>query len=333
MSDALAGLADSAPLPRLVLLGTGGTIAGRSTTVGDDIDYQAAQLSVGALLATLPHRLAVPLEIEQVAQIDSKDMGFSVWKKLAARLSFHLQRPEVGAVLITHGTDTLEETAYFLHRVLQPGKPVLLTCAMRAADALLADGPQNLSDALVVAQHPGARGVLVVCAGQVHGAVDVVKTHTYRLDAFDSGDAGPLAVVEQGQVRQFRCWPTAPAGAACNLQANPCLQQVSALPRVDLLYSHADADGSLVRSLLAQAAAPQEPALRGLVVAGSGNGTLHQALEAALLQAQAQGVQVRRASRCARGRVISPAGRSFADAGGLSAVKARLALALELLGL
>ena len=119
----------------------------------------------------------------------------------------HLARPEVAAIIVTHGTDTLEETAYFLQRVLAPAKPVVLTAAMRPATSRLADGPQNLADAVAVATAPGARGVVVVVAGTVHSALDVRKVHPYRLDAFGSGDAGPIARVEEGRLRSFRPWP------------------------------------------------------------------------------------------------------------------------------
>ena len=310
---------------RLVILGTGGTIAGRAAQAGDNVGYVAGQVGVADLVAAVPALAGVPLEVEQVAQIDSKDMGLPVWQALAARLQAHLDDPQVSAVIVTHGTDTLEETAFVLQRLLQPSKPVVLTCAMRPASALVPDGPQNLADALAVVRH-GEAGVVVVCAGQVHGALEVAKVHTYRLDAFDSGDAGPLACVEEGEVRRFRSRGSSvpshdPAPLARFLAAD-------ALPRVELVTSHADADGSLVRALMAPGAARP---LRGIVVAGTGNGTVHQALTDALNAAQAQGVRVVLATRCARGRVVPHAGLPFAHSAGLSPVKARLALALDLL--
>lgn len=310
---------------RLVILGTGGTIAGRAAQAGDNVGYVAGQVGVADLVAAVPALAGVPLEVEQVAQIDSKDMGLPVWQALAARLQVHLDDCQVCAVIVTHGTDTLEETAFVLQRLLQPTKPVVLTCAMRPASALVPDGPQNLADALAVVRH-GEAGVVVVCAGQVHGALEVAKVHTYRLDAFDSGDAGPLACVEEGEVRRFRSRGASvashdPAPLARFLAAD-------ALPRVELVTSHADADGSLVRALMAPGAARP---LRGIVVAGTGNGTVHQALTDALNAAQAQGVRVVLATRCARGRVVPHAGLPFAHSAGLSPVKARLALALDLL--
>ena len=143
------------------------------------------------MLAAIAALASLPLVAEQVAQIDSKDMGFDIWRHLALRCAHWLAQADVAGIVITHGTDTLEETAFFLQAVLAPAKPVVLTCAMRPATALAPDGPQNVLDAVAVAAAAGARGVVVVCAGTIHGAADVAKQHTYRLDAFSSGDAGP----------------------------------------------------------------------------------------------------------------------------------------------
>lgn len=309
-----------------VVLATGGTIAGRAASADDHVGYVAGQLAVADLLAAAPGLQGLPLEGEQVAQIDSKDMSLSVWQRLLKRLVHHLARPEVGSVVITHGTDTLEETAYLLHVLLQPSKPVVLTCAMRPATALMADGPQNLSDSVALALHPGAHGVVVVCAGQIHAGLEVNKVHSYRLDAFDSGDAGALGTIEAGRPRMFRAFPV-PAEAPPAQQLEGFLS-ATALPRVALLTSHADADGDLVQALLTQ---PGERPLRGIVVAGTGNGSVNQPLEAALVQARAQGVRVVRTTRCARGVVLPRPGAALHEISGLSPVKARLALALALL--
>jgi L-asparaginase len=311
---------------RLVILGTGGTIAGRAAQAGDNVGYVAGQVGVADLLAAVPALANVALDVEQVAQLDSKDMGLPVWQALAKRLLVHLNDAQVSALILTHGTDTLEETAFMLQRLLQPAKPVVLTCAMRPASALVPDGPQNLADAVAVAQQAGA-GVVVVCAGQVHGALEVEKVHTYRLDAFDSGDRGPLACVEEGQLRHFRSWGAHSHGAHEKALLDRFLA-AETLPRVELVTSHADADGSLVRALMAPGASRP---LRGIVVAGTGNGTVHEALTDALNAAQVQGVRVVLATRCARGRVVPHAGLPFEHSAGLSPVKARLALALDLL--
>src|SRR5258706_13325782 len=192
---------------KVVVLGTGGTIAGTAADALDNVGYTAGQLVVGHLVAAIPALAGVPLECEQVAQVDSKDMSHAVWRELALRCANHLARADVAGIVITHGTDTLEETAWFLHRVLAPAKPVVLTAAMRPETALQSDGPQNLLDAVAVAQAPGAGGVLAGLAGDLHRARDVRKVHPYRIDAFSSGDAGPIGRIEEGRLRPFRPWP------------------------------------------------------------------------------------------------------------------------------
>jgi len=316
---------------RRVILGTGGTIAGRSSRQGDNVGYVAGEVRVEDLLVGVPALAGMALEVEQLDQIDSKDMNFDLWKRLAERVAHHLAREDVAGVVITHGTDTLEETAYFLQMVLQPGKPVVLACAMRPSTALVPDGPQNLLDAVNVAGCAELSGVVAVCAGLVHRAQHVAKVHSYRVDAFDSGDAGPVACVEEGEVRWFH--PPSPTTAQPTGSEALLAQVLGAqtLPRVDIVTSHADNDGALVRSLLAAGAVDAALLPRGLVVAATGNGTVHRALEAALREAQLRGVRVIRSTRCARGRVIPDAANPLPDSAGLSPVKARLALALALL--
>ena len=313
---------------KIVILGTGGTIAGTAASASDHIGYSAAQLGIDQLVAAVPVLVDGPCDLmtEQLAQVDSKDMNFDIWTRLTERVSHYLAQADVQGIVITHGTDTLEETAWFLQALLAPDKPVVLTCAMRPATALTPDGPQNLLDALVVAGHLGARGVLAVCAGAVHGAMEVQKVHTYRLNAYSSGDAGPLAFVEQSGLRVLRNWPEAQIGQAPAAIKNiASLQSGQHWPRVDIVMSHAGADGAVVRALVADG-------VQGLVVAGTGNGSLHHALESALLQAQAAGVRVVRSTRCLEGRVLSKPGEALPDSQGLSPVKARISLLLALLG-
>jgi L-asparaginase len=304
----------------VVILGTGGTIAGTAKNAADNVGYTAAQIGVAQLLAAVPALAGQALEAEQVCQIDSKDMGFAVWRALALRVAQHLARPEVAGIVITHGTDTLEETAYFLQRVLAPDKPVVLTAAMRPATALLADGPQNLLDAVSVARSAGAQGVVAVLAGEVHSAFDVRKTHTYRLAAFGSGDAGVVALIEEGRLRQHRPWPMGEALGVDRLPAD-----AARWPWVEIVTSHAGAKATLVDALCRAGA-------RGIVAACSGNGSLHRELEGALVSAQAAGVCVVRSSRCLEGAVIASAGQDLPSAGALTPVQARVEMILALLG-
>ncbi|MGC9235491.1 MAG: asparaginase [Thiomonas sp.] len=302
--------------PRIVVLGTGGTIAGTATGDPTLPGYTAAVLSVDALLEGIPSlsRLA-QIHAEQVANLDSKDMEVAVWTRLAERVAHWLAQPEIAACVITHGTDTLEETAYFLQLVQRSHKPVVLTAAMRPATALDADGPQNLLDAVRVAVQPQALGLGVVCVlhGRVHAARDVTKASTHRMDAFTSGERGPLGEVDGDSLRLWRRPDNEPG-------APFAIPPADAWPRVEIVLSHAGADGALVRCLVANSAL--QPALRGLVVAGTGGGTVHQRLQEALQWAEEQGVRVAIASR------VGPLRGGAED--GLNAVKLRVRMLVEL---
>jgi L-asparaginase len=305
----------------VVVLGTGGTIAGTASRSTDNVGYRAAQVGVEELMRTLPpHRRGV-VETEQVAQVDSRNMTHAVWRQLALRLEQVLARPDVCGAVVTHGTDTLEETAYLLHRVLAPAKPVVLTAAMRPATSLQADGPQNLLDAITLARTPGVGGVTVTLGGAVWGGAEVRKVHTYRMDAFSAGDAGPVAWIEEGQVRQLRPWPRGTAAGTALLAPDPAVRP---WPEVDIVTSHGGADGRIV-DLLAGAG------VRGIVVAATGNATIHCDLEAALLRAQARGVALLVTTRVAAGPVLAGEQQPFALASGLSPAQARVELLLELL--
>jgi L-asparaginase len=217
--------------------------------------------------------------------------------------------------------------------VLAPAKPVVLVAAMRPATALQADGPQNLLDAVTVARTAGARGVVAVLGGVVHGALEVRKRHPYRLDAFGSGDAGPIAQIEEGRLRQHRAWPTgAGAGAGEGEGEGEGLglvrlpRDVAQWPRVEILMSHAGASGALVRAAC-------EAGAQGLVIAATGNGSVHHEMEAALIAAQGAGVAVLRSTRCLDGSIVEAEGSTpvLPSAGALTPVQARIELMLRLL--
>jgi L-asparaginase len=270
------------------------------------------------LLAAVPQAKTIAtLRGEQISNIGSQDMNDEVWLRLARRVNELAAMKDVDGIVITHGTDTIEETGYFLNLVVKSTKPVVLTAAMRPATAIQADGPQNLLDAVAVAESEGVRGVVAVVAGQVWSGLELRKTHSYRLDAFEAGpDAGPLAVVEEGVVRRFRDWP---AGEALGAALLP--EDATQWPWVEVLASHAGADA---RSLEAWRAA----GLQGLVLACTGNGTVNQALEAPLQALKEAGVPVWRTTRCAQGRIV---GASDEPAAALSPWAARVELMLSLL--
>ena len=303
----------------VVILGTGGTIAGTAEHGGDSVGYRAASLGVQALVAAVPALAGLPLECEQLAQLDSKDMDHATWRLLATAVARHLSRAEVRGVVVTHGTDTLEETAYFLHRVLAPAKPVVLTAAMRPATALLADGPQNLLDAVTLARMAAWRGVHAVLGARVFGAVDLRKQHGWQIDAFGSGDAGPLGLLQDGVLRRFRELPPAAAHAA----AARLIDEESDWPIVDIVTSHSGARGESIDALVACGA-------RGIVVAGTGNGTVHRALLQAAQRARAAGVTVVRASRCLGSGVFGATAEALPSYAALTPWQARIELMLDL---
>ena len=343
---------------KIIVLGTGGTIAGTAASSGDHTGYTAAQLSVADLLRNVDGMSDAlrgdELHSEQVAQLDSKDMDFATMTRLAQRCAHHLAQSDVRGIVITHGTDTLEETAYFLHLVLGAAcadliaqKPVVLTCAMRPATSSEADGPRNLRDAVAVARdalHSGgqARGVLAVCAGDVHHAAHVQKIHSYALNAFSSGDvalgeAGVLARLEHGAV----VWNTGSeqifkqnehvAGIEYAQNAHYLIAHATPetiqWPRIEIVMNHVHHSGNIVRALLV-ASTPTDP-LSGIVVAGTGNSTVSDSLEKALQEARQAGVEVVIASRC-----VWSEQTGLEDAPlRLSPVKQRIALSLNLLTL
>jgi L-asparaginase len=301
------------------VLATGGTIAGVAARADDHVGYRAGQLGAEALVAAVPALAARRVESETLAQLDSCDMDHATWLALRERCALLLARPDVCGVVVTHGTDTLEETAYFLHRTLAADKPVVFTAAMRPATALSADGPQNLLDAATLASMPEARGVLVAFGGRVFAGADLRKVHGYRVDAFDAGDAGVLGQIADGRLQRHRAWPQAPLHAAAT-----ALPPAAAWPLVDIVMSHAGARGEVIDALVRSGA-------RGVVIAGTGNGSVHRSLVEAARRAETAGVRVRRASRCQLGGVVGQRPDSLPSAGTLTPPQARIELMLDLL--
>lgn len=308
-------------LPRIVVLATGGTIAGSSGNPGSSAQYQAATVPVSALLQGVPTLAAVArIEAEQVAQIDSKDLTFALWSVLSARIAHWSAQPDVDGIVITHGTDTLEETAMFLHLTQPCAVPVVLTAAMRPSTSLSADGPLNLLDAVRVAGNAAARGkgVLVVLNQQIHAARDVVKAHTSAVDAVVSPLTGPLGFVQDDHVRVLRQ----------PLSGGRRLPVPHDWPPVEIVASYAQPGRGMVDALVAAG-------VRGIVVAAAGNGSVHEVLGAALADAARAGVAVVRSSRTGAGHVAIPETPralpgAFPSALDLNPYKARVLLMLAL---
>lgn len=307
-------------MEKIVVLATGGTIAGTAGNVADGVGYRAGELPVAGLLgqvAGLRELLGEhTLVTEQLAQINSKDLEPALWQTLALRCAGWMAQPDVRGLILTHGTDTLEETAWFLQRMLdvatgagvlsaaQARKAVVLVSAMRPATARLADGPQNLADAVAVVQDVRASGVLAVAAGKVQSAREVQKVHPYRLDAFDGGDAGALGYVEEGRPRWIR--QRAPVQAldilADAIPARNLWRRMqdagTPWPWVEVLSSHA---GASARAF----AACREAGVHGIVLAGTGNASLHAELEKAAQVALDDGLPVWRTTRCHAGSAVA----------------------------
>ena len=302
----------------LWVLGTGGTISGLAEDAADVRGYTAGQVGVDALLAGVALPRAFQIQTQQVAQIDSKDMTWAVWLDLLDAVKQRLSAEDTQSVVITHGTDTMEETAYFLHLCLGElvrDHAVVLTGAMLPASAAQPDGPKNIADALCVAADPQSRGVMICMAGEVWSALEGQKLHGDRLDAFGARDGHALARVVDGQV----VWRS-PAPAPSRWRVGHLRAQA---PWVEILAS---ATQPAVRALDALRAA----GLEGAVIATTGNGTVHDALQVAAEQAQASGLPVVRASRTAHGHIRDGHPNPLPAVGPLSPFKARVAMMVAL---
>ncbi len=313
-------------LPRLCLLATGGTIAGAQTK-NSAAGYQSATLSVKALVAAVPELTSLAtIELEEVARIGSQDMDDSIWVRLAVSATSALAREDIAGLVITHGTDTMEETAYFLNLVLKTDKPVVLVGAMRPATSISADGPMNLYNAVAVAADPLAqgRGVVVVANDEVHFARAIAKTNTTQVGTFVSLNRGLAALVHLGRVHWFGRPST-----HHNTQTPFTIGGNSILPRVEIVYAHAGMQRTLIDAAVLAGA-------KGLIIAGVGSGNLHANAFAAVSEAAGKGVVIVRASRTGGGMVernveVDDDQHGFVTAGDLNPQKARVLLQLSLL--
>lgn len=310
-------------LPGLTVVATGGTIAGRSCGGGRTAEYLPGEISGEELLAAVPG-LAEKARIRcrQISNIGSEDMTVEVWLALAEAIREELARDDVSGVVVLHGTDTMEETGVFLDLTTDAGrKTVVMTGAMRPADAVSADGPANILAAATVAADPLAagRGVLIVMNDVIHRARFATKTNTLALDAFRSPDGGEEGRLADGRAHFYR-----PASGEREFVFP--LDGVTELPRVEIVYGHAGQGREMVDAALVGGA-------WGVVHAGVGMGNIHRAARAALAEAAAGGTVVVCASRVGGGIVPSTDAMrrdGFVSAGDLNAQKARVVLQLAL---
>lgn len=305
---------------KLVIIGTGGTIAGQSAVAEDLTGYHAGELSVDALVASVPGLDQYgPFESFQFCNIDSSSMTEAQWIGLARCVQSYVDRDDVGAVLITHGTDTMEETAYFLNLTVKTDKPVVLTGAMRPASAISAEGPLNLLQAAQTArsESAGQMGVLVVLNGAIDGAREVHKSHTTAVETFESPYFGHIGFVQEG-VARFYYKPL----RAHTKQSRFAPLNISELPLVVSLTLYADIPSDLLRKVL-------ELNPKGLVLGGLGHGNMPQAIEKWVSELT---IPVVRASRTGSGMVSvsQSASPKFLVSDTLSPQKARILLMLGL---
>jgi len=311
-------------LPRIIVLSTGGTIAGQQPNA-DKAGYIQGEIPAAELLKSIPSitKKAI-VQGEQIASIGSYDMTVDIWIKLARRINEIFAKNEADGIVITHGTDTQEETAYFLNLTVQSDKPVVLTGSMRPTTAISADGSKNLYDAIIVASDIGSKGkgVLLCFNESVYDAKNVVKTSTTSVNAFASMNTGPIGQVYDGEVHYNT--------QTFNKHSGFDLSEIGSLPSVEIIYAYAGASDAAINALINNNVA-------GIIIAGTGNGSFDEAIREAVKKAVKKDIVVVRSSRVVSGKVTtqyvgpfddSKLGTIFSD--NLNPQKARILLMLAL---
>lgn len=309
---------------RIAILGTGGTIAGFIDSTIATTGYTAGAIDIDVLIKAVPQiRDLADISWEQIANIDSSNMCDEIWLRLAKKIA-KLFAKGIDGVVITHGTDTMEETAYFLNLTIKSDKPVVLVGAMRPSTAISADGPKNLYNAVALVANKEAKnkGVMVAINDKILSARGVVKTHSLNVDAFSSPDFGDLGYIVDGKVFFYNN-----VTKAHTKNAPFDVSKLTSLPKVDILYSYSN-DGSGVA-----AKALFEHGTKGIVVAGSGAGSIHKNQKDVLKELLKKGLKVVVSSRVVAGCVAvsdSDEKLGFISAEDLNPQKARVLLILAL---
>jgi L-asparaginase len=280
-------------LPTIIIIGTGGTIAGQGTNPAS-AGYIPAKLPIDTLLKNIPsiNRVA-NIKAEQIVSVGSYDMTIEIWIKLARRINEIFTKNEADGVVITHGTDTQEETAYFLNLTIKWNKPVVITGAMRPATAISADGPKNLYDAIIVASDAQSqgKGVMVCFNETLYDGKNVVKVNTTNVNAFASPNTGPIGQVYDGRVVYY--------SESLNKKSNNTpfdVSKLDTLPKVEVAYMYVDASASAIYAFI-------NDRVDGLIIAGSGDGSFNKSVLRAVDTAVKREIIVVRSSRVASGRV------------------------------
>ena len=312
--------------PCVVILGTGGTIAGAAPS-GTKAGYTSGQLDIQAMIQAVPDLTQVAdIRGEQISNVGSQDISFDILTRLAERINVLLADDGVQGVVVTHGTDTMEESAFFLNLTVSSDKPVVMTGSMRPATAVSADGPLNLFNAVAVAAHDQARnrGVMVVMNDRIHEAHSLTKNHTTSVETFLSPVNGLMGTVIYGKPTWFR-GPFRCHTRDSEFRLNPAVP----LPRVDILYACIDMPHDYVQAAVNLGA-------KGLVIAGDGNGNMNQATLEEASRLARQGIPVVRSSRVSSGTVgrnmeVNDDDLGFIASDELNPAKARILLMLALM--
>jgi L-asparaginase len=313
-------------LPNVKILATGGTIAGAGVSSTTTVGYTAAVTPVDKLISNVPELAKVAnVSGEQICQVASESMTMEIWLKMAKRVNELLAKDDVDGVVITHGTDTLEETAYFLNLVVKSKKPVVVVGAMRPGTAMSADGPLNLYRSVILAGSKEAvgKGVLVMMNDTIHSGRDVTKTITDRLDTFKAPEMGPLGFFTGDKPVFYR-----QVLRKHTFDTEFDIMKVTELPRVDIVYHYAGNAGTMIEAAI-------NANVKGIVHAGTGNGSIGKAEYPAFEQAIAKGIVVVRSARVGNG-IIARNGEAdddkygFVSSDTLNPQKARILLMLAL---
>ena len=312
--------------PNIHILATGGTIAGSGASA-TGTNYTAGQVAIGTLLDAVPELKDIAnVKGEQVVRIGSQDMNDQVWLTLVKRINELLAKPEVDGIVITHGTDTMEETAYFLNLTVKSDKPVVMVGAMRPSTAISADGPANLYNAVITAADKSSvgKGVLVVMNGNILSAESVTKMHTTSVQTFQAPNSGAL-----GYLFNSRVYYNQSPQKKHTTQSVFDVTNLDKLPKVGIVYSHSNINPDMVEPML-------NNGYRGIIHAGVGNGNIHKDIFPVLEKARKKGIQIVRSSRVPTGpstldNEVDDAHYQFIASQQLNPQKARVLLMLALI--
>ncbi|PHO10852.1 L-asparaginase 2 [Malaciobacter canalis] len=311
--------------PNITILATGGTIAGAGESSTKSA-YSAGAVTVDKLISAVPSiKELANIKGEQISNIGSQEMNDKVWIKLAKRVNTLLKKDDVDGVVITHGTDTMEATSYFLDLTVKSKKPIVFVGAMRSGSSMSADGPMNIFNAVNVAidKQTAGKGVVVVMNDEIHSAREVTKVNTSMVNAFASPNTGKIGTVYYGNVHYYMN-PT----RKHTYNSEFDIEKIDSLPRVEILYAHANDSDIFVNAAVKAGA-------KGIIHAGMGNGNLYPSTQEALGKAVKKGIVVARTSRVGSGRTnlhgeVNDEKYGFIATDNLNAQKARILLMLGL---